>query len=150
MKLLHKLLDYVTPWTLPDVYLFTGNSTVRKDGGIVMGRGAARQVRDTYPTLAYRFGKLIQQEPAERVHIIAIDWVKGQQYIGWFQVKYRWQDPADLWLIHKSTERLAQLANKHSKFTFHMNYPGVGNGQLKIKDISPIIDALPDNVWVYK
>ena len=45
MKLIKGLLDYSKPWTIPNIYLFTGNPIVKANGAIVMGCGAARQVR---------------------------------------------------------------------------------------------------------
>lgn len=94
MILIHQLLDYATPWSLPNVYLFTGNGIVRKDGGIVMGRGAARQVRDLYPSVQYILGRSITKKPLAKIMFGTIG---KAQWIGWFKVKYHWGDPADPW-----------------------------------------------------
>jgi len=41
------------------LFLITTNSTIRKDGALVMGRGIARQARDRFPGLAVNLGRYI-------------------------------------------------------------------------------------------
>lgn len=147
MKLIHKLLDYSKPWTLPDVYLFTGNPIIKKDGAIVMGRGAAKQVRDTYPGIDQSFGMIIQRKPQTNLAWISLP---NDMHLGWFKVKNHWAEQANELLIKDSTEILDRIANKHRDKTFHMNFPGIGNGKLGIDRVMPIIELLPDNVWIYK
>lgn len=147
MKLIEGLLDYGKPWTMPDVYLFTGNSTVKKNGAIVMGRGAARQVRDTYPGIDESFGLILKAKPLKH---IAWTSLLNEQHIGWFKVKDHWAEAAKIELIQASTERLRVLATKKPNITFHMNYPGIGNGRLSIADVSIVLSLLPDNVRIYK
>lgn len=147
MKLIQGLLDYSTPWTLPDVYLFTGNSYIKNNGAIVMGRGAAKQVRDTYPGIDKLFGEVIEKKP----HLF-LTWVSlpNEQVIGWFKVKRFWSENARIELIKASTKALKEVAEPRSTITFHMNYPGIGNGGLTFEDVQPIVETLPDNVWIYK
>jgi uncharacterized protein YjiS (DUF1127 family) len=153
MKLIDGLLDYSTKWTLPNVYLFTGNSIIKNNGAIVMGRGAAKQVRDSYPGVDKAFGLVIEAQPYK-----LIQWVRlvghpddtDEQHIGWFKVKNHWRENAKVELIQMSSERLADIARKRSEITFHMNYPGIGNGKLNIEAVRRHIEKMPDNVWVYK
>ncbi len=95
MHTVNSLLDYSEDWTLPEVRLFTGNPIKRQDGGIVMGRGAARQVRDTYPGI----DKLIKTDKP-------VTWIeipdRSRQWLGWFKVKHHWKDEACLDLIKES------------------------------------------------
>ena len=147
MKLIEGLLDYGKPWTLPDVYLFTGNGIIKKNGAIVMGRGAAKQVRDTYPGIDESFGAIIQRKPNANIVWVSLP---NDQHLGWFKVKDHWIEPAKLELIQISTERLRVLATNKKKITFHMNYPGIGNGKLSIADVGIILSTLPDNVRIYK
>ena len=97
MKLINGLLDYSKPWAVPDIYLFTGNPIVKANGAIVMGRGAAKQVRDTFPGIDKVFGEEIAKRP--NVNLI---WLKGaeHQYLGWFKVKEHWL----LQLLHTQIE----------------------------------------------
>jgi hypothetical protein len=147
MKLIKGLLNYSKPWTLPDVYIFTGNGIIKQNGAIVMGRGAAKQVRDTYPGIDKRFGDFITALPDAYLHIAAI---KSKQYIGWFKVKNHWQQPADLMIIEHATDELAIHAGMYPIHPCHMNFPGVGNGRLSDEQVLPIIKRLPDNVWIYR
>jgi hypothetical protein len=146
MQLKLGLLDYSKPWTLPDVYLFTGNPIKKKNGAIVMGRGAAKQVRDSYPGIDVVMGRMIKPN-------MPLAWasVTNHQFIGWFQVKHHWRAEADVGLIERSAHALAEVAEKRPEITFHLNFPGVGNGGLGADQVLPIIEnALPDNVLVYK
>lgn len=149
MIIVDKLLDYTKPWSLPEVYLFTGNSTVKNNGAIVMGRGAARQVRDHFPMIDQSFGNIIKHRPNAHLAWITLP---NEQHIGWFKVKDFWRDPAKLELIRKSTKLLASIANRHlnPELTFHMNFPGIGNGRLEYDSVLEIVSQLPDNVYLYK
>jgi hypothetical protein len=136
------LLDYSTPWSLPVVKLFTGNPIRRRDGALVMGRGAAQAVRDHWPTVQHRL--VIQPGKPLAWHEIQPD-----QWIGWFQVKDHWQRPARLDLIQASAQALAAGAAARPSRTFQMNAPGVGNGRLSWSDVEPLLDVLPGNVHIY-
>lgn len=146
MLLMKERLNYGQPWALPDVYLFTGNPVKRRDGAIVMGRGAARQVRDAYPGVDRRFGALM--EPGRRLVWLEL---APRQHLGWLQVKHHWRDAADLELIRDSLSRLAALCRARPRVTFHLNAPGCGNGGLDWeRDIEPLCEELlPDNAVVY-
>lgn len=139
-RIIHSRLDYGTPWRLPDVYLFTGNPIRRSDGALVMGRGAARAVRDAYPGIDRR----IRTDRPVTYSLVAPD-----QWIGWFQVKHHWQQPADLALIQQSAELLASQAAQRPHIRFHLNAPGIGNGQLDWAEVEPLLAPLPDNVSIY-
>ena len=147
MKLIDGLLDYSTKWTLPNVYLFTGNAIIKNNGAIVMGRGAAKQVRDSYPDIDKSFGAVIEARPNTLIQWVSLP---GDQHIGWFRVKNHWRENAKVELIQMSAERLSDIANKHPDVTFHMNYPGIGNGKLNVEAVQRHIEKMPDNVWVYK
>lgn len=140
-QIVDSLLDYGTPWALPDVYLFTGNPVRRADGGIVMGRGAARQVRDCYPGLDKR---IKTRRPVDFTEITAGQW------IGWFQVKHHWKEPADIKLIDISAQLLETIADGKPHLRFHLNAPGIGNGRLRWADVEPVLQFLPDNVLIYR
>ena len=152
MQIIHKLLDYTTPWQKPDVYLFTGNSVIKNNGAIVMGRGAALQVRDTFLGIDKIFGKLLTQTRIDEIYdpSILFHEIKPKQFIGWFKVKHHWADKADINLIEMSIRSLYAYAQDLPKITFHMNYPGIGNGRLAENDVKALIVALPNNVIIYK
>jgi hypothetical protein len=147
MKLIKGLLNYREPWTLPDIYLFTGNPIRKRNGAIVMGRGAAQDVRDTYPGVDKVFGDKLKNRPLANLVWVTI---RAKQHIGWFKVKNHWQNKANLELIEASVDDLNRIAFNNPNVTFHMNYPGIGNGHLDVNAVQPLLERLPNNVWVYK
>jgi hypothetical protein len=48
-------------------FLFTGNSTVKTNGALVMGRGAALEVRDLYPGVDHMLGRKIEPYHVKRL-----------------------------------------------------------------------------------
>lgn len=147
MKLIHERLNYAVQWKLPNMYLFTGNPVVKKNGAIVMGRGAAQQVRDTYPGIDRVFGDMITNNPNA-----CVLWTQMQekQYLGWFKVKDHWSHDASLALIESSAFVLENMAKNKPRWKFLMNFPGIGNGRLKYEDVLPALQRLPDNVHIYR
>lgn len=146
MKLVEGRLDYAAGWERPDVYVFTGNPIRRKDGAVVMGRGAAKEVRDNYPTVPYAIGEYLKARPYAN---LALANVGPEQDIIWFKVKHHWRADADLALIYDSAYALGLIARLSEETTYHMNFPGVGNGRLRYEDVLPILEKLPDNVLIY-
>ena len=147
MRIAEQLLDYVTPWTLPDVVMFTGNPIIKKNEAIVMGRGAARTVRDTWPGADIKLGQEIRNAP--NAHLLWIE-LAPFQYLGWFKVKHHWAQPADIELIKASIRRLKTLAEIDTDKRFHLNFPGIGNGRLSVATVMPHLETLPDNVIIYR
>lgn len=166
MIIVAKALDYTKPWTFPDIYLFTGNTTITLANKLVMGRGAAKEVRDAYPGVDTELANLMRKgfpyglptllwynlhnlqghchDPVESNE------PHNQQWLGWFMVKDHWQLPAIPNLIGLSARQLDTIARKRPQCTFHLNYPGIGNGRLSEETVQPLIHILPDNVKVYK
>ena len=151
-------------WNSNDnLILVSTNSTLKKNGELVMGRGAAKEARDLKVGLPRMFGYQIQEQcgsggrygiilarrftssPDNNMEIAEIN----GKYYGAFQVKYHWKDKADLELIYFSTQVLDKLMRVHFNLKCSMNFPGIGNGQLTYDEVYPIIEQLPDNVTVY-
>lgn len=140
----NQLLDYSTPWSLPDVYFFTANSVVGKNG-LIMGAGNALAVKKAYsklpfdiaPKIRHKFGVIFQQL---RLH----------QFVGAFQTKYHWRDSSPIELVEYSTKKLIDIAINRSNITFHLPFPAINNGGLDYNEVLKIVDKLPDNVILYK
>lgn len=145
MILVDGKLNYAAPQYEDEYYLFTGNSYINKKGELVMGRGAAAEVKSLYPTLPLEFGKAI----GKQLHLAAygLRWV-GR--IGVFQVKRHFRDYAEYPLIGMSAELLAEWAFSFPAATFHMNFPGIGYGGLDQQKVLPMLEPLPLNVYIYK
>lgn len=144
------LLEKGNMWSildLTDYFIFTGNSYIRTDGALVMGRGMAQKVRDKWPGIDKTIGHEITH--LSRYLIVIENYFPMTTKIGAFQVKYHFKDKAELNLIHQSTTLLAHLANDVPDKRFDMNFPGIGNGRLDYTDVITIIRELPDNVHIW-
>ena len=147
--MIHKQGDMLAAIIPGDIYLVTTNSYIRKDGALVMGRGAAKQLAVMYPRLPYLLGDRIEHLGEYNVGVLT-DKSTGLS-LGAFQVKFNFADAADLDLIQRSADELHRLAVEDGR-VFHVNFPGIGNGRLAYDDVLPIMEALPDNVcvWTFK
>lgn len=183
MKECRGLLNYSDKWELPIVKIFTGNSTIRGDGALVMGRGAALQVRDAYPGIDKKMGNQIRDfskshnnseyygicfatidDPSpicktnnkygskfdDSYNRTIIEVPKPKQIIGSFQVKTHYSNHAEDKIIRRSADILNRVALAKPHIQFHMNFPGIGYGNLKYKKVLKIVEILPDNVILYR
>lgn len=128
--------------------LVTTNSSVKKNGDAVMGRGIARQVRDLHPSFAADLGELLTLYGNRPFRVREDIWS--------FPVKKDWRKPADMWLIRRSFEELVPMVFKFGVQGFHLPRPGCGNGGLDWKEVRPLVEefssGLPDlviHVWDY-
>lgn len=124
------------------LFCITTNSTIKRNGELVMGAGIAREARDRFPDLAAKAGKLIT--PLSTYGLIII----GK--IGLFQTKKHFADNSPLDLIKYSTDKLCEFALAFPDQIIYLNYPGINHGRLTEELVSPVIQCLPDNVTVWK
>jgi hypothetical protein len=165
---------------ISDVILVTCNSWVKENGRVVMGRGAAKFMRDVFVGSDKEFGTLIIQH-AVTIYARAMDYslcydCEGNQRpstsvcpaygvvyyklpqeecsdltLGLFQVKDLYYEPARPELIVSSVDILRELAKTIWKSkSISLNFPGIGNGKLKRKDVLPLLHRLPDNVTIWE
>jgi hypothetical protein len=140
-----------------DLILVTCNSYLRKDGALVMGRGAALELKEKYPGLPRSFGAWIEDtcghlgEYGVIVFPLILLKVKegSWKYRGVFQVKKHFKFPAQLDVIEHSCNILLDVMKSNHIKTTSMNFPGIGFGQLKYEDVLPIVEKLPDSVTLY-
>lgn len=132
-----------------DLILVTTNSTLKSNGELVMGAGAAMQAAQRFPELPRVFGRRIRQDFFGQDYGImcGLCTKTDHTWIGAFQTKRHWRDPASLDLIRYSAERLAAAAGKFSRIA--LNFPGIGHGQLQVADVLPILEELPENIVIY-
>lgn len=151
--ILHKG-DMFDVWGKTDLFMFTSNPIVNKQGLAVMGRGIAKQLADRIPTIRKDFADKILSDPWH----MPSGWFAtyDEQPVGYFMVKSHWAEPAKLEIIKRSlgslvdyiTEEVAIWENKDLRID--LNFPGIGNGKLKREDVLPIIQYLPDNVHIWE
>lgn len=132
-----------------EVVCVTTNGTVKNDGGCVMGRGIARQVRDTFPGIDKRLGGYLKKY-GNRCFNLADVAMNGKKFrLVSFPVKHQWHEQADINLILKSCEQLIELANKFGYTKVYLPAPGCGNGRLDYeRDVQPWISNILDDRFV--
>jgi hypothetical protein len=127
--------------------LVTTNAVVTRSGRLVMGRGAAREARDRFPGLDADLGAVILGLPSPYGVALARGDYHPVTWLGAFQVKRHWKDRAQLDLIAFSVERLAAITNRYARIA--MNFPGIGNGGLWSEVVLPLLQKLPNHVFIY-
>jgi hypothetical protein len=137
-----------------DLFLFTGNGYVTKMGRLVMGAGMAKQVRDRFPGIDLAIGEMLVQDyrrlPDVFMYYLLVSQDFPKKKVGIFQVKRKWSYNADLEIIKISTDELLKFLSRKKVNKVDLNFPGIGNGNLKREDVLPTISALPDNVHVWE
>jgi len=148
-----------------DLYIVTTNGFVAGLKGkgrphLVMGRGAALMATKLAPDLPYA-AAVVTQTVFDYVNscrvygFVEIDdnCIDGViRRFGFFQVKYHWQDKADLALIGFSILSLNKWLRFHASNLRNvgMNYPGIGNGGLTKDQVAPLLESLDKRVVVYE
>jgi hypothetical protein len=137
MKLLQQDL-----WSVDaDLIFVTSNSTIKKDGSLVTGKGAALQAAQRYSMLPIVAGKHISHLEEYYLKIFP------QFNIGLLQTKLHWKDQASYYLTCLSISYLKEFARYYCG-TIACNFPGIGLGGLKRSEVLPIIETLPNNVTI--
>lgn len=123
----------------------TTNGEVKSDGSAVMGKGIAKQAVDELGQDIMRIlGSYIKQY-GNRVFNLG-NYVIGQNCVRVFSfpTKYSWRDDSDLTLITKSLEQSKEVLNKFECTVAFMPCPGIGNGNLSINTVRPVLDLMTD------
>jgi len=137
---------------LPVMVVVTTNSMVKGNGALVMGRGAARQVRDKVPGIDIECGQRIVARKEHDTFAAYQDiygflevrpWTRpGKGGFGIFQVKHHFKSAAQIDLINYSCQTLSQWIRRNEfKCPVRMNFPGIGNGRLGRAKVEPILWA---------
>lgn len=106
-----------------------------------MGRGCALEAKLRHPAIARELGALVRRygnvfQVFHLYHILALP------------VKHNWWEKADLELIKKSIGELFPFAESYSNERIVIPRPGCGNGKLRWDTVKPLLEDLPDNVYV--
>lgn len=143
--------DMWTAYGDADLFLITTNSTLKKNGSLVMGRGIARQARDRFPGLDVTLGREIARHcgnHGEYGLLVSPRWPVAK--LGAFQVKTHYARPASLSLIRRSVATLLAWCERHPHAAVRLNFPGIGNGGLARAQVLPLLKSLPANVHVWE
>ena len=126
--------------------IVTTNSFLTSEVKLVMGRKAAWILKMKVPGIELIFGRMIFETCG---HLGRYGLLFHHRY-GALQVKYRFDEKARVDLIKFSLEKLIEKAEVFPKSTFNINYPGIGNGRLSKQEVGPLLNSLPDNVYVWE
>ena len=144
MKLIDKdiwkdkeVLDYIG---------ITTNSVINYKGHLVMGAGIAKEAKKRYPYSPEYFGEKITSKDCEGKFYGIIKYLD----IFAFQTKLHWRDKAPLAVVEASVNMLNIIARNNTSKIFGLPFPAVNNGGRSQDEILPLLEKLPDNVWVYK
>lgn len=149
MILKRELLQYQKGEVGNNIYMFTANSTLNQNGGLVMGAGNAKAVRDTYVGIDKSFGNKVEHLSEFNVLFVPCPTNNTVQWIGAFQSKIDWKDKSPLQLVQNSVNKLKHIAEERPQHTFHLPCPAVNHGGRSKKEILDMLQILPDNVVVY-
>lgn len=130
-----------------DRYLIciTTNGFVKRNGDAVCGRGCAYEATQRIENFARILGERIQKLG----NVAGVMQTEPDEWgVFVFPVKHRWWEEADKSLIVESARTLANHALQNPQTLYILPRPGCGNGRLQWTDVKPLIEFLPDNVFV--
>lgn len=131
--------------------LFTGNSWIKQNGALVMGRGAALYARNNFQGLDLAIGQRIVNTCGHMGEYNIIVFTRGPfMGLGVLQVKFHFRDDADIALIERSLNVLSNRALAHPNARYACNYPGIGAGRLGMNQVEPLLQGLPDNIDIWR
>jgi len=130
----------------PGFIIVTANSFLTSEMKLVMGRGAAWQLKLKVPGIDKAFGEMIHRKCG---HLGFYGLIFHKKY-GAAQVRYRFNDKPALGLISLTMTMLGFAANKDKNTVFNINFPGIGNGGLRRHQVESLLKYLPDNVHVWE
>lgn len=131
------------------------------NGHLVMGAGAAKALQNRFNRLSKALGQAIaaQHQPVGGVYTYYFEPIcyyddDGRLFnLAAFQTKYHWRHPADLALLARSAEHLAQHLFDCPELTAHMAFPGVGLGRLNPKQVLAALEtplqSVKNRVYLY-
>lgn len=149
------------PWNKPgSLFVVTGNSTIKSDGSLVMGRGAALELKRRLSGIDRLLGEQIRLHGPGSYGLIVLSpenikrglghWSRAFCSVGLFQVKEHFRDKADPKLIEFSAGLLRDWAKANYGVQINMNMPGTGCGRLSEAAVLPLLNLLPANVNVWR
>jgi len=149
----------------PHYLCITTNGVVEHDK-LTMGRGAAADAKRLFPWIPVRAGQVIKGlfpnqttvETVTRSRVVRYELVEfsdddaehPDRFFAMVQTKLDWRDPSPPELVQASLARLGKKAEGCPHIKFHLNYPAIGLGGLPLEMVQPWVEALPDNVRVYR
>jgi hypothetical protein len=129
----------------PGIKIVTASSFLTSEGKLFMGRGLARDLKIKVPGIDKIFGSMVLENGG---HLGRYGLLVYERW-GVFQVRRRFNDKADLELITFGIERVREFA-EDTGYIINLEYPDIQDEELTQEEIGPIVDTLPDNVYVWE
>ena len=129
----------------PGIKIVTASSFLTSERKLFMGKGLARDLKIKVPGIDEIFGSMILGycgHPGKYGLLTYEKW-------GVFQVRYRFNNKADLELIAFGIENVREFAQEPN-YIIHLEYPGINDGDLTKEEIGPMVNTLPGNVYVWE
>lgn len=117
----------------PHAIVCTTNNVLKSNGELVMGAGIAKQFKEKFPNLPYKFGIQLRGRKEYNILLSTIDDI----FIVGLQTKFHWKNPSDTFLIHRSLMQLRDLTRILGWERVLMTRPGCGNGGLDWGKVGP-------------
>jgi hypothetical protein len=131
--------------TAPGIKIVTASSFLTSEGKLFMGKGLARDLKIKVPGIDKIFGSMVLENGG---HAGRYGFLNYERW-GIFQVRYRFNDKADVELITFGMKRVKDFAQE-TNFIIHLEYPGIGEGDLTKQEVGPLVDTLPGNVYIWE
>jgi O-acetyl-ADP-ribose deacetylase (regulator of RNase III) len=125
-----------------DLLIIPTNSTLKKDGSLVMGAGVAKQANQRYRGVAQKAGGAIVSKRKQwgEYNFFVVSVNMGR--VGLLQTKINWKDPSPPELVKRSLQALAKHMRSNTE-TVAMPVVGAGLGGLERSScLSMIEEAL--------
>ncbi len=146
----------------PGVIAVTTNSIVKRDGGLVMGRGSAGEAAQRIPGIQHEIVSAVEQlHPrfkfdgrSDYGFVVVRQPTASKIGFAALQAKRDWRDVSDLETITLSIRMLREYLLAHPDVNVRTVFPGGGCGQIgegtppSVDVIAALLRPLPDNLTV--
>lgn len=133
-----------------EAFCVTTNSMIKRNGELVMGKGIAKYVNDTYPSIAGILAEHIREYGNTPMMIKLRSKKDGaSRFIISLPTKKDWRDNSDIKLIQESCKEIIRIADTAHLNIVYLTRPGCGCGGLNWeKDVKPVIEKILDDRFV--
>ena len=129
----------------PGIKIVTASSFLTSEGKLFMGKGLARDLKIKVPGIDKIFGSMVLENGG---HAGRYGFLNYERW-GILQVRYRFNDKADLELIAFGIENVREFA-EDTGYIINLEYPDIQDEELTEEEIGPIVDTLPGNVYIWE
>jgi len=131
-------------YNISNMFIITGNSFIKKDGSLAMGRGIALEAKNKILKIDIIFGKMI----IDKCGHLGIYNLINYNKIYLLQTKIHFKDPSSIDLIYNGIERLKSIIN--NQLIINMVFPGIGYGGLTKEEVfHKTLVNLPNNITIW-